>query len=114
VIAGEIGSASASYTAIGEQVGMAQRLESFAPPGGVMLGESTSRLVENPVVLGDPEPVLINGADATSIAKKLRGARMVCDLYSQRVSHLAVRVRGGTGLVGPLDVSGVTSCLGKH
>jgi adenylate cyclase len=36
VIVGEIGSSSASYTAIGEQVGMAQRMESVAPPGGVM------------------------------------------------------------------------------
>ena len=34
VIAGEIGSGSLGYTAIGEQVGMAQRMESVAPPGG--------------------------------------------------------------------------------
>ena len=33
VIAGEIGSAAASYTAIGEQVGMAQRMESAALSG---------------------------------------------------------------------------------
>ena len=51
VIAGEIGSATASYTAIGEQVGMAQRMESAAPAGGVMLSESTARLVENLVPL---------------------------------------------------------------
>ena len=30
---------------VGEQVGMAQRMESVAPPGGVMLSESTARLV---------------------------------------------------------------------
>ena len=46
VIAGEIGSAALGYTAIGEQVGMAQRMESVAPPGAVMLSESTARLVE--------------------------------------------------------------------
>ena len=34
VIAGEIGSGPLGYTAIGEQVGMAQRMESAAPPGG--------------------------------------------------------------------------------
>ena len=45
VIAGEIGAAAAGYTAIGEQVGMAQRVESVAPPGGVMLSASTARLV---------------------------------------------------------------------
>ena len=46
VIAGEIGSGSFGYTAVGEQVGMAQRMESVAPPGGVMLSASTARLVE--------------------------------------------------------------------
>jgi hypothetical protein len=37
--------------------------------------------------------------------------RLVRDLLSQRVPHLAVRVRDGTGLVGPLVIPGVTSCL---
>jgi bacteriocin biosynthesis cyclodehydratase domain-containing protein len=37
--------------------------------------------------------------------------RMLRDLHSQGVAHLAVRVRDGTGLVGPLVVPGVTSCL---
>ena len=39
VIAGEIGSGPFGYTAVGEQVGMAQRMESVAPPGGVMLSD---------------------------------------------------------------------------
>ena len=47
VIAGEIGSGKADYTAVGEQVGMAQRMESVAPASGVMLSESTARLVES-------------------------------------------------------------------
>jgi adenylate cyclase len=41
VIAGEMGSGPFGYTTIGEQVGMAQRMESVAPPGGVMLSAST-------------------------------------------------------------------------
>jgi hypothetical protein len=32
----------------------------------------------------------------------------------QGVAHLAVRVRDGTSLVGPLVVPGVTSCLTDH
>jgi hypothetical protein len=32
----------------------------------------------------------------------------------QAVPHLAVRVRDGTGLVGPLVIRGVTSCLENH
>ena len=55
VIAGEIGSGSLGYAAIGEQVGMAQRMESVAPPGGVMLSASTARLVDGAAALGEPE-----------------------------------------------------------
>jgi bacteriocin biosynthesis cyclodehydratase domain-containing protein len=36
---------------------------------------------------------------------------VVHDLHAARVPHLPVRVRDGTGLVGPLVVPGVTSCL---
>ncbi len=38
--------------------------------------------------------------------------RMVRDLHSAGVPHLPVRVRDGTGLVGPLVLPGMTSCLG--
>jgi hypothetical protein len=38
--------------------------------------------------------------------------RLVRDLHGRGVAHLAVRVRDGTGLVGPLVIPGVTSCLG--
>ena len=65
VIAGEIGSGPFGYTAIGEQVGMAQRMESVAPPGGVMLSASTARLVEGAATLGEVERVRIKGADRT-------------------------------------------------
>jgi adenylate cyclase len=73
VIAGEIGSGAMGYTAIGEQVGMAQRMESVAPPGRVMLSESTRRLVEGAVVLGEPELVQIKGADEPVLARGLLG-----------------------------------------
>jgi Adenylate and Guanylate cyclase catalytic domain len=53
VIAGEIGSGPFGYTAVGEQVGMAQRMESVAPPGGVMLSAATARLVEGAATLDD-------------------------------------------------------------
>jgi hypothetical protein len=39
---------------------------------------------------------------------------MVRDLHNQGVAHLLVRVRDGIGLVGPLVIPGVTSCLGTH
>jgi adenylate cyclase len=62
VIAGEIGSGALGYTAVGTHVGMAQRMESVAAPGGVMLSESTARLVGAVAVLGEPELVQIKGA----------------------------------------------------
>jgi class 3 adenylate cyclase len=71
VIAGEIGSGSLGYAATGNTVGFAQRMESAAPPGGVMLSESTARLVDNAVVLGDPEMVRIKGATEPVRAQRL-------------------------------------------
>ena len=71
VIAGEDRLRSLGYTAIGEQVGMAQRMESVAPPGGVMLSESTARLVEHAAVLGEPELVSIKGSDEPVTARRL-------------------------------------------
>jgi class 3 adenylate cyclase len=73
VIAGEIGSGPFGYTAVGEQVGMAQRMESAAPPGGVMLSASTARLIEGAAVLGEPELVQIKGADTSVPARRLLG-----------------------------------------
>jgi class 3 adenylate cyclase len=73
VIAGEIGSGPFGYTAIGEQVGMAQRMESVAPPGGVMLSASTARLVEHNAVLSEPEMVHIKGSDQPVAGRRLLG-----------------------------------------
>lgn len=36
---------------------------------------------------------------------------VVHELHAARVSHLPVRVRDGTGLIGPLVIPGVSSCL---
>jgi class 3 adenylate cyclase len=73
VIAGEIGSGPFGYTAVGEQVGMAQRMESAAPPGGVMLSASTARLVDGAAALGESELVQIKGADEPVSAYRLLG-----------------------------------------
>jgi hypothetical protein len=73
VIAGEIGSGALGYTAVGEQVGMAQRMESVATPGGVMLSTSTARLVEGTATLGEPEMVHIKGSDQPVTAQRLLG-----------------------------------------
>ena len=73
VIVGEFGSGSLGYAATGETVGFAQRMESVAPPGGVMLSESTAQLVEHAVMLGEPEWVHIKGADEPVSVRQLLG-----------------------------------------
>src|SRR6201995_1539787 len=73
VIAGEIGSGPLGYTAIGEQVGMAQRMESIAPPGGGMLSAANARLVQGAASLAEPELVQIKGADNPVAAQRLLG-----------------------------------------
>ncbi len=71
VIAGEIGSGALGYTALGEHVGMAQRMESIAPPGGVMLSTSTARLVESVATLDAPESVRVKGGAEPVPARRL-------------------------------------------
>jgi adenylate cyclase len=73
VIAGGIGSGLFGYAAVGEQVGMAQRMESVAPPGGVMLSASTARLVEGAASLAESELVWIKGAAEPVPARRLLG-----------------------------------------
>lgn len=75
VIAGDIGSAPIAYTALGGHVGMAQRMESVAGPGGIMLSESTARLVDNDFLLDAEELVHIKGSDQPVRARRLLSAR---------------------------------------
>ena len=105
VIAGEIGSGSLGYTAIGEQVGMAQRMESVAPPGGVMLSASTARLVDGAAALGEPELVRIKGADEPVAARRLLG---------MGEQHRAVgRCRSRIWSVGEWEMSAVEGLLDR-
>jgi hypothetical protein len=117
VIAGEIGSGSFGYTALGEQVGMAQRTESVAPPGGVMLSASTARLVDGTAVLGEREIVHIKGAKEPVTAYRLLGiaeqhrpvGRAESTLVGRRwemfavegLLDRAVEEHGAVGVVGP-------------
>jgi class 3 adenylate cyclase len=121
VIAGEIGSGPFRYTAIGEQVGMAQRMESVAPPGGVMLSESTARLVQHATVLADAEEVHLKGSDVPVLARRLlsisgghdessplRGALVGRDLELATLTGLLDRSVSGRGcvvcVVGPAGI----------
>jgi adenylate cyclase len=73
VIAGAVGSGSWIYTALGEQVGMAQRMESAARPGGILVSEWTARLVQDSATLSAPELIGIKGRDEPVVARHLLG-----------------------------------------
>lgn len=103
VIAGEVGATHLGYTAVGEHVGMAQRMESVAPPGGVMLSESTARLVEDRVVLGERETVQIKGVDTGVPARRLLATDVDCRRKVRHESRLVGRQSEKDAVAGLLD-----------
>jgi adenylate cyclase len=103
VIAGEIGSGPMGYTAVGQQVMFAQRMEQAAPPGGVMLGESTARLVEHATVLGPVEWVSVKGVSEPFPARRLLGAAAEPEGARRREPTLVGRTRELNELGGILD-----------
>ena len=91
---------------------MAQRMESVTPPGGVMLSESTARLVENGVVLGDPERVHIKGAEEPVGARRLVAVTAGRNRMGPRASPLVGRDWEFTALTAMLDRSmGGNGCV---
>jgi class 3 adenylate cyclase/energy-coupling factor transporter ATP-binding protein EcfA2 len=120
VIVGEIGSGSFGYAAIGEQVGMAQRMESVAPPGGVMLSMSTARLVDGLAELGEAELVEIKGVGQPvrvhrllGIGEEHRVGRAESDLVGRRREMSAVEsllesaIEGDGAVVGVVGPPGI-------
>jgi adenylate cyclase len=93
VIAGRLDGGTSSYTAVGVQVGMAQRMESVAEPGGVTLSEATARLVEHAAELGPPELVHIKGAATPVPARRLLGMAARRSPGGRRESTLTGRDR---------------------
>ncbi len=70
-----------------------------------------------PIPLGPGKFHVVTYADADLVVLSdnlVADPRILRDLHSQGVAHLSVRVRDGIGLVGPLVIPGVTSCLGSH
>jgi adenylate cyclase len=114
VIAGEIGSGPAGYTTVGEQVGMAQRMESVAPPGGVMLSESTARLAARAIELAEREMVHIKGAELLIPAHRLLGIAAAQERTGRRDSTFVGRQWELTALNGILErsASGSGSVVG--
>ena len=103
VIAGEIGSGPFGYTAMGEHVGMAQRMESVSAPNAVMLSESTARLVENLIILGEAEMVHIKGSRDPVRAQRLVAVAGGGGRTGQPIAGLVGREWELAALAGMLD-----------
>ena len=103
VVAGDIGAGPMQYTVSGQQVGMAQRMESAAPQGGVMLSESTARLVEDTARLGEPQFVAIKNASEPVSARQLLAVGEHHGPKRRRETTLVGREREITLLEGALD-----------
>jgi bacteriocin biosynthesis cyclodehydratase domain-containing protein len=67
------------------------RIKQSSQPHAAVTAESTDLVVLSDALVADP--------------------RMLRELHTARMPHLPVRVRDGSGLVGPLVVPGMTSCL---
>ena len=103
VIVGQLDLTPLGYTAIGQQVGMAQRMESVAPPGGVMLSQSTARLVEDTAVLDEQELVHVKGRHDPIPAHRLRGISVQRGQVDRREVTLVGRQREITAVTAMLD-----------
>src|ERR1700745_2301893 len=84
---------------------MAQRMESVAPPGGVLLSESTARLVGYAALLGDPQLVRIKGTVDPVCARQLVAVSAPRERMGRRVSTLVGRERELAALTAMLDRS---------
>jgi class 3 adenylate cyclase/tetratricopeptide (TPR) repeat protein len=75
VIMGEVGGEIKSeYTAMGEPIHFAARLESAAEPGTTLVGETTCRLIRHRFETSATEPKVFKGFDEPQVAYKLVGA----------------------------------------
>ncbi len=93
VIVGEIGVGGAmTYTAIGPTVGLAQRMESVAPPGSTVLSAGTAALVSTEFELNALGEFELKGADAPE---------PVFELVAKAASGDRVRTEGALGILSP-------------
>src|SRR5215510_12808629 len=76
VVVGSIGdNLRMDYTAVGDTTNLAARLQQSAPPGVILLSQTTSRLVQDQVSLEAIAPLQVKGIGAPVAAYKLLGHR---------------------------------------
>ncbi len=98
VVVGKIGDdLRMDYTAQGHTVGLAARMESLAPPGGVCVSEATARLVSGYVSLSDLGASQVKGASEPVQVFELEGIGAIRSRFE------LARARGLSRFVGRED-----------
>src|SRR5712691_6345832 len=76
VVVGGIGdNLRMDYTAVGDTTNLAARLQQSAPPGVILVSQTTGRLVQDQVYLEALAPLQVKGQEAPVVAYKLLGHR---------------------------------------
>ena len=83
VVAGDPASGQTFVT--GDPVNVAARLEQAAPPGEILLGEATARLVKDAAIVEALEPLTVKGKDEPLTAFRLLELRADADALPRRL-----------------------------
>jgi class 3 adenylate cyclase/tetratricopeptide (TPR) repeat protein len=104
VIAGSIApGVQVAYTVVGDAVNTAQRLQSIAPPGGVLVGRTTRRLADRAFTFEELEPVRVKGKAQPVAAFRVVGPRSQPGIGAKLRSALVGRDAQLGALVAAVD-----------